>query len=111
MTAQRGGVLETGRHSFEYASVTSSGKLDDPQIHETVLPADLDNGIIMEEARLTGVYLGNRNIADLINEPDITNPKNRLIAKLLKGICLPAYSLGNKNLLAFCILKGKFLLF
>jgi predicted ATPase/signal transduction histidine kinase len=70
------------------------------------LPYDADPGLVMQEAGLISENLGQRKISDLINEPEISEPENIMMAKLLHGVFLPNYSLGNKNLLAYCIMKA-----
>ncbi|MEK7433763.1 MAG: ATP-binding sensor histidine kinase [Cyanobacteriota bacterium] len=61
---------------------------------------------IFEEAGFVAQNLGSRDILKLINEPEIIDNKNKLIAKLLQGILLPTYTLCYKNFMAFCILKA-----
>jgi predicted ATPase/signal transduction histidine kinase/tRNA A-37 threonylcarbamoyl transferase component Bud32 len=67
---------------------------------------DYSDELIMHEALQVGQNLGQRKIAGLINENEISSYEKKLVAKLLKGIMLPAYSLGKKNLIAFLILNA-----
>lgn len=70
------------------------------------LENDYSNNLIIEEENLINKNLGIRQIEDIINDGEIKDYKKRLIIKLFHGIFLPTYSLGHKNLLAYCILKA-----
>jgi predicted ATPase/signal transduction histidine kinase/tRNA A-37 threonylcarbamoyl transferase component Bud32 len=70
------------------------------------LPGEYTQDLIIQQLQEIQINLEGRKIKDLINENEISSNENKLIAKLLQGIFLPAYSLGLKNLLAYFILKG-----
>ncbi len=69
------------------------------------LPFNPDMPQLMSEMQTIESNLGGRPVADLANAPDITDPEQRAIAKLIMEMAASVYLLGNENLFALLFLK------